>query len=282
MMEGVFMGDNIVEKYVLCNNNSISVDDFDSSLTLSFPGVYEVIRIIDGVPLFLENHMERFRSSSRLLGYELGYADESIESSIKELVKLNGCTVGNIKIVINNLDKAHQDSYMYFIASKYPSRLEIESGVPVILYHAERSNPNAKSTNLSYREGLNAEISKHNAYEALLVNKKNEITEGSKSNVFFVRNQTIYTSPLVNVLPGVTRGKVMEICEKMGLNLVETAISVDFLKEIDGLFITGTSPQVLPVSSVDGIKYSSSSNTIITDIRKSYEHLVEEYIKSRR
>lgn len=276
------MNNEMAGSYVLHNGKTINISEFDYSLTKQYPGVYEVIRIIDGVPLFIERHLKRFRASSGLMGWELKESDENIYRFLKELVTLANCQYGNMKIVINNLKNPIQDCYVYMIKSSYPTIQQVENGVPVILYRAERNNPNAKSTDLGFREKINDEISKNNAYEALLVNKHNQITEGSKSNVFFVKGEDVYTPPLENVLPGVTRGYVLEICSSLGLRLVESAIDAGFLSEIDGLFLTGTSPQVLPISSVDDITFMSASNNIVTKIRKAYEKLVSDYVESNK
>lgn len=272
----------IIGKKLIANKKTVEVDSFNIELTKTYPGVYEVIRIIDGVPLFLEKHLERFHSSAKLLGFEIYESDESISDMLRHLVELNDLRYGNVKIVINNLGSPVQDVYGFFIVSKYPSEEQVENGVPVILYSAERNNPNAKSTDLSFRESITNIITKNNVYEALLVNKNGEITEGSKSNVFFVKDTTIYTPPVETILPGVTRGFVMDICVKLGLRIEECIKNKSFLNEIDGLFLTGTSPQVLPISSVDGFAFKSSSNYIITNIRLSYEKMVQDYIDSHR
>lgn len=276
------MNGEIVGEYVIHNKKMIKNDDFDYSLTKKYPGIYEVIRIIDGVPLFLEKHLKRFRSSSSLLGFELKEPDESIRGTIKELSSVNNLAIGNVKIIINNLEKAVQDSYVFYIKSSYPSAEQVKSGVPAILYHAERNNPNAKTTDLNIREKIDEKIKSSSVYEAILVNKDDEITEGSKSNIFVVKGEEIYTSPLKNVLPGVTRGFVIDICINLGLNIHETLMSTSFLDDCDGLFLTGTSPQVLPISSVDGKKFPSPQNAVIDRIMKAYENQVKTYINEHK
>lgn len=272
------MENGIIKDYMVYNGNTVSVKDFEYDRTRKFPGVYEVIRIIDGVPLFVEKHISRFKSSAKLLGFEIQVTDAVLIEHIRKLIDSNKCNAGNVKIIINNLDKPVQDNYLFFIKSKYPTSTDIENGVPTILFYGERNNPNAKTTDLSLREKINLEISKNNVYEALLVNRDNEITEGSRSNVFFVKNDKLFTSPAKDVLPGVTRGCIMDICTDLRYEVSEKTVNVDSLGEIDGLFITGTSPQVLPISYVDDIKYSSSTNLIINEIRKAYENLVKDYI----
>jgi branched-chain amino acid aminotransferase len=272
----------IIMDYIIHNGKPVDLSDFDYSKTKTLPGVYEVIRIIDGVPLFLEMHISRFRKSAGLLGFKIHSTDDEISKQIKDLLNINNCSLGNVKIVINRLDSDSQDNYVFFVKSKYPSQEQVQNGVPVILCHAERQNPNAKSTNLSFREKIDDEIKQAGVYEALLVNKNNEITEGSKSNFFAVIGDTLYTSPVKNVLPGVTRHVVLDLCGNLNFKVAESLVTVDMLKSIDGLFITGTSPQVLPISSVDKISFSSASNDIVIKLRTSYENAVKEYIDSHK
>jgi len=278
----LYLSNELINNYVIENGSIIRSNDFDYMKTKSFPGVYEVVRIIDGVPLFMERHLSRFRTSSKLLGYELKIDDESIIRYVQELITVNNCFLGNVKIVVNNLHKPIQDNYVFFIKSKYPSPSEIEKGVPTILFYGERNNPNAKSTDLTLREKINQEISKYNVYEALLVNKDDEITEGSKSNIFAVKENCVYTPPAKDVLQGVTRGYIIEICNSLGYELSEAPIPVKKLPDMDGLFMTGTSPQVLPICSVDGIKLFSSTNPVIEKIRLQYNKLVNDYIKEKK
>lgn len=272
----------ILGNYVIENDKIISINEFEIDKTKKQPGVYEVIRVIDGVPLFLEKHIERFKYSADLLGYSLKANSDYLIRSIHYLVKLNNCKNGNIKVVINSIDNAMQYNYFFFIKSSYPSLNQIMEGVPTILFSAERSNPNTKSLNLYFREKINEELLRTSSYEALLVDKNGYITEGSKSNVFLVRDKTLYTPPTYNVLPGITRGSIIEICQRLNVEVIEQNIHSNTLKDFDGLFITGTSPKVLPISSVDNIIFSSAKNSLIITIKDAYDMLINEYIQSRK
>jgi branched-chain amino acid aminotransferase len=272
----------ITNDYIIHNGLPLKAEELDSKRLLEFPGVYEVIRVIDGIPLFWEKHIERFRSSANLINFIIQFSSQDLRKFMRKLMEINNCRAGNVKIVINNHEKDGQDSYTFFIHSKYPSKTEIQYGVPSILYYGERSNPNAKTTDLTFREGVTAQVEAKKAYEALLVNKENEVTEGSKSNIFLVKGREVFTPPLKSVLPGVTRGFVIDICRDLGLAVHEAAIGIHMLEDIDGLFMTGTSPQVLPLSSVDNLKFESASNPVISEIRISYEKLVMEYIESHK
>lgn len=271
-----------VGEYLIHNGQEFKTEEFDLSPSSNLPGIYEVIRIIDGVPLFFEDHFKRLLRSASLLGYDIKITEDAIYSYIARLVSLNDCKYGNVRIIINMLGTADEQIYVFFIHSKYPTDEEIKEGVHAILYSVERDNPNAKSMNLSYREKVDLAISDAKAYEALLVNRNGYITEGSKSNFFAVKGDKIYTSPIKDVLPGITREMVMKICDSLKYKVVESLIPAGDLNNMDGLFMTGTSPQVLPISSVDDMKFKSPSNKIITSIRTSYQSLVDSYVNEKK
>jgi len=89
--------------------------------------------------------------------------------------------------------------------------------------------------------------------EAILVNTNGEITEGSTSNVFWIEDGVVCTPPLsAGVLPGVTRGVIVEICNTLGIPHREKSISPNQLAQVDGVFLSLTSRGVVEAESIDG------------------------------
>lgn len=272
----------IAKDYFLYNGDILPSEEFDIEKTTVYPSVYEVIRVIDGVPLFFEEHIDRLWSSVKLLGYEQPYEDAIIKEHILKLLELNKCYNYNVKIVINTLDSKKPNLFVYYVVSNYPAVELYEKGIHTILYEAERDNPNVKVIAATFRDKINESIKNAGAYEALLVNNKGEITEGSKSNVFFVKDDIFYTAPAKDVLVGITRSRIIQLCLKLGYNIMEQPVSVDFLKDIDGLFLTGTSPKVLPIATIDNRKYNSVENSAIRAIHDAYNKLINDYIDKNK
>jgi len=249
---------------------------FDSLTSLS---IYEVIRLIDVVPLYLEEHLKRMRDSAELLGYEIQKTDEDITAEIIWLAQLNQCNNINVKLLCNDLDQKEQSYITYFIESQYPQNEVYEKGIATILFYSERTTPNAKTVNTDLREGVNAAIKSAGAYEGLLVNKDGYVTEGSRSNVFFVKGEKIYTAPAKEVLMGVTRMRIMEACSRLNIPVVEEDVHEDSLGEIDAAFISGTSVNVLPIASIESISFDSMNNAIIKKISACYLEDMKEYLE---
>jgi branched-chain amino acid aminotransferase len=115
-----------------------------------------------------------------------------------------------------------------------------------ILYHAERKDPRSKVINQNLRSAIAEKLIEEGAYEALLVNGNNEITEGSRSNIFFLKNDILITAPDNSVLGGITRKHILDICGEINLTVNFECVRVEDIGEYDGVFMTGTSPIVLP------------------------------------
>ena len=146
-----------------------------------------------------------------------------------------------------------------------------------ILYFGERENPNAKIVNDNFRSGVNKEIENNNAYEAILIDRNGFITEGSRSNIFMIKNNVILTSPTKAVLPGVTRKKVLELANQLNLKVEEQEYNYKKINELDGMFISGTSPKILPIYLVNDVKLDEK-NSIILKLMKAYDDSINKYL----
>lgn len=242
--------------------------------------VYEVLRVIDSIPLFLENHYERLLSSLKIQGWQFEMDCHEFKVEIGRLVVLNHRITGNIKFELTQ--KEGRNTWrLFFIPHSYPTMREYKAGVRVDLLLAERTNPNAKVIQSTIRERANQLISEKRLYEVLLVDHQNRITEGSRSNVFFVRNGVFYTAPSSMVLVGITRVKVFECLKKLNFSLIEEAILADQTDQFDAVFLTGTSPKILPVAKI-GNQTFSVSNPFVLALIEEYNAMIDNYIKSEK
>lgn len=244
--------------------------------TLEPKNVYEVIRIMNGKPLFLKEHLDRMKSSLELQSMDLNQSQEEIRNLIQRLVKKNIFLEGNIKLLLNGTHPTL--FYAYFIPHYYPEKELYSTGIITKTLKIERKNPNAKVIDPRYKKAVISFIENENIYEALIVNQKNEITEGSKSNVFFIKDDALITPPLKDVLGGVTRLKIISIAKKHGINVIEDSLKTEEIPELEGAFISGTSPNILPIMKIDDTLLSSSTNSIILRLMELFKAAMEKEI----
>ena len=265
-------------EYYISNGEIFKANNFEKISELEGITLYEVIRVINGIPLFIEEHLERFGNTCRLTNVEIKYSKELLKEQLMKLININSVQDGNVKVIFNkNLEDRLS---MYFIEHSYPSEAMYKNGVDTILYFGERTNPNAKVINNDFRNNVNLKIKEADVYEAILVDDNKNITEGSRSNIFMIKGDKIYTAPIKTVLPGITRDRIMKLLNKIKLNTIEQEINYKDIFEMDAVFITGTSPKVLPICKIDGVNIPSTSNEILKTIINSYNLLIENYVES--
>ncbi|EPY2305642.1 aminotransferase class IV [Clostridium sporogenes] len=266
-------------KFFIENDKIKERDSFEESFLKEGKSLYEVIRIIDGAPLFLKSHLERFYNSAKLEVLNLWLDEEEIKEKINRLIEINKVSIGNIKLVFNFNKRKNNNFLCYFLKHNYPEDIEYKRGIKTILYHGERENPNAKVINMDFRKIVGEKIKEEKAYEAILVDRNGYITEGSKSNIFMIKDGKVITAPIEKVLPGITRQNIIDVCKNLNLKVEEEKVHYKDIGKLEGLFISGTSPKVLPIKSVDEIEFKSSENKLILSIMEGYNKAIEEDIK---
>ena len=255
---------------IIINSRPAAVDAFSPP---SGCGVlYEVIRVTDGVFLFLNDHINRLNRSAQLANVNLVLPVDDARRQLEQLLLQNDMQTGNIKMEYYFLAGEVKYQSVYFIPHHYPSDEDYRNGVKTCLFVAERTNPNAKIMQPELREKVNRIISEKNLYEAILVHPDGYITEGSRSTIFMVKDGTVYTAPEADVLPGITRKYVLQACWELSVPLMETRIAAERLPDMDAIFIAGTSPKVLPIALVDGCSFDSGNATVL-QIMKKYDDL---------
>jgi branched-chain amino acid aminotransferase len=265
-------------KYLIRKNELLSCAGFDFDARPIRQSVYEVIRLMDGAPLFFEKHIQRMYRSVKLAGEQPFFGTDNIKEMINTLSSANKIETGNVKLVFPlNQSKERNELIAFFIPHSYPTPEMYRDGIEMMSLRAGRPNPNAKITNPSLRRKANQRIADNNIYEVLLINEQELITEGSRSNIFFIRDDRIITPPEDLVLPGITRNYVIEICHNHQIALTERKIHYAELSSFSAAFITGTSPKVLPVRRIDGVNFDPG-HQLMRRIMKSYDARMEEYV----
>jgi len=241
---------NLIEKYFVINESVQPVSNFTYSYSSNAKILYEVIRVKNSTPIFLEQHLNRLWKSINLLG--LFVPDRNLTTMmIVDLLRANPVVENNIRISLVYGLSAEPDLLVYFIPSSYPTDDQKANGINVKTLNAYRNNPNIKMENGNLREKADRIIGESGCYEVLLVNREGFITEGSRSNIFFIKDSSLITPPIGIILGGITRQVVINISKDFGIPVIEKLITVDSLSSFDGAILTGTSPGVLPIASIN-------------------------------
>lgn len=257
---------------------------FDVNLVYSGESLYEVFRIIEKIPLFWEDHISRLFRTAEITGMNIWYDESAIEDVVNDLIRVNSVEEGNIKLVFNFRRKNRimdRNFLAYLIEPIYPSKEQYKQGVNGILFQASRNNPTAKVINQNLRIAVYKQLIEKGAYEALLIDNKGRVTEGSRSNIFLIKDGKVFTAPDSDVLSGIARKHVIDTCIKENIPLAFTKISLADLDSMDAVFMTGTSPRVLPFSRI-GESTFDTNNKILSRILTGYNKVISNYISVKR
>lgn len=254
------------------DSNSINELQFKDSFTL-----YEVIRIFKGRPVFIEDNFSRLVSSLSKASININIESIRFNEKIAEFILKNQMDEGNVKYLIsfpNPKDlNGNYVEYIFQIPHKYPTAAQYEFGVSVSKLYKERVTPEIKYLNIEFREYAKKLLKERNVYELLLINADNQVTEGSRSNIFFIKDGVLYTSPDSMVLGGTARKRVIDLAGKLGIKVVKQVIYESELAQFESAFITGTSPLVLPISNIDEYRFDVT-NPILRLIMECYFKMI--------
>lgn len=224
-----------------------------SSIEYSYGfGVYESVRVVNRQIYFLKDHIERLMDSAKIIGLEHSFVQSVIEESISQIIAKNNAQTCNLKmLLIGASSKEEAQLFIICLNPLFPDKKIYRDGVSFISYKYERNFPHAKTLNmlqsyLAYRKAHEV-----GAHDALLINREGFITEGTRTNFFCIKDNTIYTPFEKEILLGVTRKALLKVARENGYEVVEKNITLDDIVNYDGAFMSSTSLKIVPIKSID-------------------------------
>ncbi|MBN2523019.1 MAG: aminotransferase class IV [Bacteroidales bacterium] len=267
--------------FYVIDNKSYRSYDINNQFNNSKYLFYEVLRTTQGILIFIEDHLERLMSALKTYNYSHLFHENDAKENLTNLLLLNRYKQGNIKFLCRPL-KSKLVYASYYIPHLYPDEAHYKCGVDLLTFRIERNNPQIKQIKINnyIKNKIQNVLLKEPAYEILLINHKGFITEGSRSNFFLIKNDTIYSASEKYILPGITRKYVLEIIKNSNIKLKETDIALQDLEDYESAFITGTSPKVLPVRKIDNFLFNPD-NPVLGTIMRKYNDVFNSYIQKK-
>lgn len=272
----------------------VSLDDID--VTYGY-GVYETLKVRKGVLYYPQFHEERLFESARILGIDHTLSAGDLEAGLNSLVRSAGekgqnC---NLKVLLLGHTGRPADLYAFVLNPLYPDRKEVRDGTLVTLFPGERHFPQAKSLSMLLSTVAFRQAKALGAYDALLVNRDNHITEGTRTNIFYFQPEkdglgipkVVYTPPLSQVLNGITRRTIIECFKQQSIATVERPLSVEEIRSDNppAVFVCSTSTKILPVKGVimpeEHHKIDLSIPKEIKILQKWYDEYLAAWSESR-
>src|SRR3989338_3786394 len=224
-------------------------------------GIFETLRAYNGLVFKIDEHLERLFHSAKLIDLKIPFSKYKIKEAIYLAIRKNKLSDAYIRVTISRgegklgyLSKCVPN--IVIIVKKFipfPKRM-YERGVSAATYDAERILPEVKST--SCLPLVVARLKAKYHFETFLVDSSGNITEGTVSNVFFVKGNTLYT-PKENILWGVTRAIIAKIAKNTGILIKEPSIKKSGIHSFKECFLANTLVEIIPVVKINGKKIGS-------------------------
>ncbi len=231
-------------------------------------------------------HYERLRNSAVALNMPYTYpVDELIEATY-EVLKRNNFQDAYIRPLVyapaNMSFAINTESFIVIEAWEMAPFLG-DKLLRIMTSSFQRPNPKgfkieAKATGHYVNSIMASQEAKGKGYdEALLTDINGYIAEGPGANMFYEKDGKLFTPPAGNILPGITRATVLEICNELGIEVEEKLFTADKLKGADAAFFCGTAAEVIGWESLDDVKFKKDWNdTVGRRIQLAYKNRVVE------
>jgi len=252
-------------------------------------GLFETMRAYSGRIFRLEKHLARLSRSAKLLGIDLKSDIPDLEKALYNTLQANNLSNARIRLTLSGgegepvPDLLPQNPTVIIVARRYtpyPSQV-YEQGFKAIVSRIRRNTQSPASVikSLNYLDNLLArrETKLAGADEAILLNERGFLAEGSMSNIFLVSDNTLLTpSEDSGILPGITRGVILELVPSMDMKTIERKIALKELLQADEAFFTNSLIEIMPLTQVNGQNIGSGrAGTVTQRLIAAYKELVE-------
>lgn len=274
----------------IVDREDAKVSVYDSGFLLG-DGVWEGLRLHNGKFLFEAEHLDRLFAGARAIALDIGKSRQELSAALAETVAANGMVDGvHVRLMVTRgrKTKPFQDPRLsragptIVIIPEFssPSTAVADKGLRMFTVHVPRGSPVVQDPKLNSHSKLNcitALIQAQNAGydEALMLDPHGFVNTGNSVNFFIVRRGEVWTSTGDYCMPGITRGKVIELCQANGIPVYQKNFSLYEAYSADEAFATGTFAAQIPVVEIDGrIIADGRPGKVFAGIRRLYAELV--------
>jgi aminodeoxychorismate lyase len=246
-------------------------------------GLFETVRVVNGRPFRLAQHLERMTRGADFLKIKPPFAPKELQEFAEQLIEQNQLPEAILRITLTRGPGARgytpnaegRPTVVMTLHAAPASENPAHWSLITSSFRVPAADPlsSFKTLNKLTHVMARAEAVARDADEALLINTNGEVAETASGNLFWVYNDKICTTPTGRgVLPGITRAVVLEICQALGLLTNKRVIKPEALRNSEGIFVTQSALGIVPVAAFDGEPISPSP--LVDQIFSAYRELL--------
>lgn len=278
-------------KDCLVHRDEAKISVFDSSVQ-GGDAVWEGIRVYREGIFMLDRHLRRMHDSAKAMAFDpLPDLDFVKESIMKTLEANNMRRDTHIRLTLTRGEKItsgmdprlnQSGPCLIVLAEWKPPVYDNTHGIKIITSTIRRNNPNHLDSKIHHNNLINNILAKIQANvagadAALMLDVHGFASELNGTNLFMVRDDTVFTPHADSCLHGITRAVVIEICAENDIKLKEKNCSLTEIYAADEVFCSGSMGELTPISQVDGRKISSINGPMLQKIRGLFEEKIKHY-----
>ena len=238
-------------------------------------GVFEVARAYNGRAFQLPAHLARLRRSAEYFGLPAEVPD--LDSVVRELLRRNRLSGGYTRITLTG------GGHLIVVVQAWtaPSaELYVDgAALSVAPFRRDSGAPLSGHKTLNYLENMRTrwEAEKHGVLDALVLDFDDRVLEGTRCNIFAVEGSKLMTPPISQgILPGVTRGVVINLARRSGLEVEEISLGLERLLDTEEVFVTSTMMEVVPVVRIGKAMLPGPGPVTLSLARAYKQRVIEE------
>jgi len=268
---------------------------FDSGYLVG-DGIWEALRLHNSVLVFLEDHLERLWNAAATIGMDFGFTKSELEKTIRKTLDINKMHDNvHVRIMITRgIKKTPSQDPRLTISGpnvviipeyKKASKESKENGIKLFTSTIRRGSPDYLDPKLNCHSKLHEvqaliQAIEAGADEALMLDINGFVSTCNATNFFIIKNGEVWTSTGEYCMNGITRAKVIKVCEENNIICRQKNFSLFDVYGADEAFVTGTFGGLTPVINIDGRKIGNESYGNLTRlISDLYQNLIESSVK---
>lgn len=267
--------------------DELHISPFDHGFLYGI-GAFETLRTYNGHPFLLYDHIDRLNAAVRELGIDFSLSYSEAEQIIRRLLELNHLNNAYIRINVSagaeelGLSAApYKNPVLIFFIKELnlPERLTKQGVILSVRRNTPEGSFRIKSHHFLNNVLAKREIGDHPKTEGIFLTHSGYVAEGIVSNIFWVKNNTVYTPAVsTGILNGITRQFVLTILEKHRIPYEEGLYPLDHLLSAQEVFITNSLQEIVPITHIGQTAFAGEqgilTNRLITIYKKVRQHIL--------
>jgi D-alanine transaminase/branched-chain amino acid aminotransferase len=218
-------------------------------------GIFDFFRVRDNVPLFVEDHLDRFIRSANIMHLTAPYSKEKLQAILRDLLKENNMPHSGIRMILTGgySPDAYQPVTPNFIIMQSPLMIPdttTPKSISIITHEFVRDIPEAKTINYTMGIWLQKKLTEQQA-DDVLYHTNGIVTEFPRCNFFIVNQDNTIITPDKNALKGVTRKRILELGAKQ-FQIMEGTVTLDDIAQAKEAFLSSSTKRIQAIEKIDG------------------------------